>query len=143
MRPDAVGAWTFAVEAFSDPYLTWHDAVTKKIGAGQGLQDLGNDLAEGAALLEQAATGCRRPSGRRVRRRRRPCADATIPLFARISPALDLDRAAVAVSGARARDHGPRSCRSGVDRQRALFSAWYEFFPRSEGAVVDDARQAR
>ena len=21
-----------------------------------------------------------------------------------------------------------------VDRQRALFSAWYEFFPRSEGA---------
>src|SRR5256885_2339092 len=23
-----------------------------------------------------------------------------------------------------------------VDRKRALFSAWYEFFPRSEGAVV-------
>jgi starch synthase (maltosyl-transferring) len=26
-----------------------------------------------------------------------------------------------------------------VERPRALFSAWYEFFPRSEGAVVDAA----
>src|SRR5262245_26499506 len=30
IQPDAVGRWTFAVEAFSDPYLTWRDAVTKK-----------------------------------------------------------------------------------------------------------------
>src|SRR5262249_55233234 len=28
-----------------------------------------------------------------------------------------------------------------VDRERALFSAWYEFFPRSEGAAVDKARK--
>ena len=26
-----------------------------------------------------------------------------------------------------------------VDRERALFSSWYEFFPRSEGAYVDEA----
>ena len=25
-----------------------------------------------------------------------------------------------------------------ADRQRALFSSWYEFFPRSEGAYVDE-----
>ena len=31
IRPDAVGLWTFTVEAWSDPYLTWYDAVTKKI----------------------------------------------------------------------------------------------------------------
>jgi starch synthase (maltosyl-transferring) len=31
-----------------------------------------------------------------------------------------------------------------VDRPRALFSAWYEFFPRSEGAVTDaDGRPVR
>ena len=29
--PDAVGAWEFAIESFSDPYLTWHHAVTAKV----------------------------------------------------------------------------------------------------------------
>ncbi|MEK8106842.1 maltotransferase domain-containing protein [Micromonospora sp. M12] len=36
IAPDAVGEWTFSVEAFQDPYLTWQNAVTKKIAAGQG-----------------------------------------------------------------------------------------------------------
>ena len=36
IRPDAVGDWTFTVEAFADPYLTWRRAVTEKIEAGQG-----------------------------------------------------------------------------------------------------------
>ena len=90
VRPDAVGAWTFAVEAFSDPYLTWHDAVTKKIGAGQGLQELGNDLAEGAALLNQAATGVPAQERPRVTGAAQALTDTSIPLFARISPALGL-----------------------------------------------------
>jgi starch synthase (maltosyl-transferring) len=30
-----------------------------------------------------------------------------------------------------------------VDRRRALFSSWYEFFPRSEGAHVDDDGRVR
>ena len=55
IKPDAVGRWTFTVEAFDDPYQTWRNAVTKKIGAGQGLEDLANDLAEGAELLDLAA----------------------------------------------------------------------------------------
>ena len=55
IEPDAVGLWTFTVEAFGDPYLTWRHAVTRKIDAGQGEADLPNDLAEGAAVLEQAA----------------------------------------------------------------------------------------
>src|SRR5262245_48797389 len=29
IRPDAVGMWTFTVEAFDDPYLTWRNAVVK------------------------------------------------------------------------------------------------------------------
>jgi starch synthase (maltosyl-transferring) len=137
VRPDAVGAWTFAVEAFSDPYLTWHDAVTKKVGAGQGLQDLGNDLAEGAALLNQAATGVPAAERGRVTGAAQALADATIPLFARISPALGLTDVLWRYP---VRQHVTRSRELPIwcDRQRALFSAWYEFFPRSEGAVVDE-----
>ncbi len=54
IAPDAVGSWTFSVEAFQDPYLTWQNAVTKKIAAGQGPEDLANDLAEGARVLAAA-----------------------------------------------------------------------------------------
>src|SRR5262249_13872980 len=52
IRPDATGRWTFRVEAFADPYLTWRDAVEKKIAAGQGAADLANDLDEGALVMD-------------------------------------------------------------------------------------------
>ncbi len=63
--PDAVGEWKFTVEAFSDPYLTWHNAVTKKIAAGQGPAELANDLAEGVRVLSAATKLV--PKGERAR----------------------------------------------------------------------------
>ncbi|GAA3452639.1 alpha-1,4-glucan--maltose-1-phosphate maltosyltransferase [Dactylosporangium matsuzakiense] len=137
MRPDAVGAWRFAVEAFSDPYLTWHSAVSKKIAAGQGLEDLANDLVEGAELLRAAAEDMPAQERGRVIGAAGALADADIPLFARVSPALGLTdvlwRHPLRQQVTRS-DELPLWC----DRERALFSAWYEFFPRSEGAVVDE-----
>ncbi|WP_433076390.1 maltotransferase domain-containing protein [Dactylosporangium sp. CA-052675] len=137
IRPDAVGAWHFAVEAFSDPYLTWHSAVSKKIAAGQGLEDLANDLAEGAALLREAAADMPAEERGRVLGAAGALDDADIPLFARVSPALGLTdvlwRHPLRQQVTRG-DALPLWC----DRERALFSAWYEFFPRSEGAVVDE-----
>ncbi len=135
IRPDAVGRWAFAVEAWGDPYLTWHDAVTKKISAGQGLADLDNDLVEGADLLEHAATLVPPKSLADVEAAVTALRDTDLPLFERVSPALDLAdllwrypvREMVTSSA---------SYPLWVDRERALFSAWYEFFPRSEGAVV-------
>jgi starch synthase (maltosyl-transferring) len=138
MRPDAVGAWTFAVEAFSDPYLTWHNAVSKKIAAGQGLEDLANDLVEGATLLQEAAQGVPDERERqRVLGAAGALADASIPLFARVSPALGVTDVLWRHPLRQQVTRGealPLWC----DRERALFSAWYEFFPRSEGAVVDE-----
>src|SRR5690349_10292574 len=137
IRPDAVGLWTFRVEAFGDPYLTWRDAVTKKIAAGQGLEDLANDLREGAAILKKAGPLVPSAVRQRVTGAAAALVDAKIPLFARLSPALDLQdlmwehpvREYVASS---------EPLKIWTDRKRALFSAWYEFFPRSEGAVLGD-----
>jgi starch synthase (maltosyl-transferring) len=136
IKPDRVGRWTFTVEAFDDPYGTWRDAVTKKIGAGQGLEDLANDIAEGAELLDLAAKIVPTGAEERVRAAAAALRDESMPLFARVSPALDLEQLLW--------DHPVRqlvtTTRSyviWVDRQRALFSSWYEFFPRSEGAEVD------
>jgi starch synthase (maltosyl-transferring) len=91
IKPSAVGRWTFTVEAFDDPYGTWHNAVTKKIGAGQGLEDLANDLAEGADLLDLAIKIVPNADEERVRSAAAALRDDRLPLFERVSPALDLE----------------------------------------------------
>jgi starch synthase (maltosyl-transferring) len=133
VRPDAVGRWSFTVEAFDDPYLTWRDAVEKKIAAGQGVEDLANDLAEGAAVLERAEVpAANQPA---VGAAAVALRDDTRPLFERVSAALDLADVLWQYP-VREMVTSTTSYPVWVDRQRALFSAWYEFFPRSEGAVV-------
>jgi starch synthase (maltosyl-transferring) len=135
IKPDAVGRWTFTIEAFADPYQTWRNAVVKKIGAGQGLEDLANDIAEGADVLDLATKIVPEQDQDRVREAAAALRDDQRTLFARVAPALDLEELLW--------DHPvrhlvttTRSYAIWVDRQRALFSAWYELFPRSEGAEV-------
>ncbi len=135
ITPDATGSWSFAVEAFHDPYLTWRDAVTKKLDAGQGLEDLAADLVEGQQILEAALATAPSPAHTRLKNAAAGLADSQIPLFARISPALAV---ADLLWEHPVRELVTRSTEYPiwVDRQRALFSAWYEFFPRSEGVPV-------
>jgi starch synthase (maltosyl-transferring) len=136
IRPDAAGEWSFTVEAFRDPYLQWRDAVEKKVAAGQGAEDLANDLAEGALLLDRAVEAVPQKARARVRAAAAGLRDQRRPLPGRLAGALDLAdllweypvRELVTAAD-------PYHLR--VDRPRALFSAWYEFFPRSEGAEVD------
>jgi starch synthase (maltosyl-transferring) len=135
IRPDTVGRWTFTVEAFDDPYLTWRDAVVKKIGAGQGLEDLANDIAEGAEALDLAAKIVPEADQDRVRDAAAALRDDQRPLFNRVSPALELQEL-LWDNPVRQYVTTTRSYALWVDRKRALFSAWYEFFPRSEGAEV-------
>ena len=135
IRPDAVGRWTFAIEAFRDPYRQWRDAVDKKVGAG--VPDLANDLAEGALILDRAVGLVPERSRNWVRAAATALRDGGRPLPARLSGARELSdllwrhpvRELVTRTPARA---------LWVDRPRARFSAWYEMFPRSEGAIVDD-----
>ncbi|HKT04283.1 MAG TPA: maltotransferase domain-containing protein [Rugosimonospora sp.] len=139
IQPDAMGSWTFRVEAFADPYLTWRDAVEKKIAAGQEAADLANDLAEGAAVLDKAAATVPKDYRAWVRSAAAALRDSARPLFARVSSAFDL---ADVLWRYPVREHvsSTESYALWVDRQRALFSAWYEFFPRSEGSVWEDGK---
>jgi starch synthase (maltosyl-transferring) len=52
---DRTGLWSFSIEAWSDPMSTWRHAVTAKIDAGQGSEDLANDLETGARLFDRIA----------------------------------------------------------------------------------------
>ncbi|MEU8331294.1 maltotransferase domain-containing protein [Micromonospora sp. NPDC048839] len=134
IAPDTVGSWAFAVEAFQDPYLTWQNAVTKKIAAGQGPEDLANDLAEGARVLAAARDLVPTAERPRVADALTALVETDLPLPQRVGPALALADLLW--------EHPVRELvTSGdtysiwVDRKRALYSAWYEFFPRSEGAA--------
>ncbi|MGH3936903.1 MAG: alpha-1,4-glucan--maltose-1-phosphate maltosyltransferase [Pseudonocardiaceae bacterium] len=133
--PDQVGFWTFRIDAWADPWATWRYAIEVKIDAGQSASELENDLQAGARLLDRAA----RRSGKGANRPVLAAAaaalrDAGQPLDERVSPALATPVAQILADDpirdlvARGGTH-----RVWVDRQRALFSAWYEFFPRSTG----------
>ena len=134
MRPDTEGMWGFTIEAWSDPYGTWTHRAEVKIPAGV---DVELEFEEGALVLSRAAEGM--PASTRE------------PLLAAIAALRNTDlpeeARLAAGTGRKVRDalarHPLRDLvtASGpwplfVDRRRALFGAWYEFFPRSEGATA-------
>jgi starch synthase (maltosyl-transferring) len=135
------GLWNFVVEAWTDELATWLDATRKKLDAGR---DIALELEEGAQILERAAV--RLPAQRRgplldaAAGLRGGPADPSAPLVtdpaSRLAAATDPAVAELLESNPPA--ERTRSKRLGiwVDRPKALFSAWYEFFPRSEGATA-------
>ncbi|MGY1681226.1 alpha-1,4-glucan--maltose-1-phosphate maltosyltransferase [Geodermatophilus sp. SYSU D01176] len=136
--PDREGRWTYRVEAWSDPLATWHHAVEVKMAAGQGAEELANDLEEGARLLDRVAAEADGEWQQRVAAAAAALRDTSRELPARVAPALaeTLQR--------HLHDHPVRELVTPgpeyevwVDRPRALFGSWYEFFPRSTGPVVD------
>jgi starch synthase (maltosyl-transferring) len=146
---DAEGAASFVVEVWGDPFSTWHHAVTVKIDAGQGSEDLANDLETGARLFEQLARLLPRPEKPRAVAAAQALRDTTLDLAHRVAPALD-GYLQTLVHAYPVRESVTRSPRYPVfvDRRRALYGSWYEFFPRSIGAElagdpVAPARPAR
>ncbi|MFJ9178439.1 alpha-1,4-glucan--maltose-1-phosphate maltosyltransferase [Streptomyces sp. NPDC102360] len=134
VTPDATGRWTYRVEAWGDPVATWRHTAKIKIPAGIDTELV---MEEGALLHERAAKGAPAPLREAVARAAAALRDTTLPAPTRLAAALAPD-----VQRALAR-HPLRELvtRSGklpllVERERALFGSWYEFFPRSEGAVV-------
>ncbi len=135
---DRTGGWTYAIEAWSDPWTTWvHDA-TIKIGAGVDVELM---LEEGARLLERAASdaGHDREGRETLTRAAAVMRDTRRDVEHRLtaatgSPVADLMR------DTPLRDFVTSSPTYDwlVERETALSGAWYELFPRSEGAHLDE-----
>ncbi|MCW2820385.1 MAG: glgE1, partial [Marmoricola sp.] len=140
------GAWTFEIQAWSDPIDTWlHDAGIK-IRAGVDVELM---FTEGVLLLQRVAKGVTAASSTPVGVKAdravlkdaiKALGDTARPVEARLAAA-ESDAIAQVFAAHPLRDlltvEGPYPFF--VDRERALFSSWYEFFPRSEGALVDPA----
>jgi starch synthase (maltosyl-transferring) len=126
------GTWSLTIEAWADEIATWRRDTWKKLDAGR---DVTLELEEGALLFERAAEGVPAPQR---------------PLLAGVAAGLRNAAADPAERLAAASDtavtdllerHPLRDVTSSeplavwVDRPRALYGSWYEFFPRSEGAT--------
>ncbi|PRY62861.1 starch synthase (maltosyl-transferring) [Knoellia remsis] len=135
---DRTGLWTFRVEGWSDPYGTWEHDATVKIQAGV---DTDLMLAEGALFLERAAeTENRTPEGAALLRQgAATLRDESRPAQVRLS-AVTHGPVHDELTTTPVRDLVSPSAAYPllVERELALAGAWYEFFPRSEGATYDE-----
>ncbi|MFC8923950.1 alpha-1,4-glucan--maltose-1-phosphate maltosyltransferase [Cellulosimicrobium sp. NPDC057127] len=135
LHPDTTGDWALRVEAWSDPYGTWAHDATVKIEAGV---DVDLMLAEGVRLFERVLADdvAREPADARVLADAAAAlADAARPAPARLAAATSPE-VRTALGRGPLRDHVTASATYPlrVDRPLALAGAWYEMFPRSEGA---------
>ncbi|MCX4988337.1 MULTISPECIES: alpha-1,4-glucan--maltose-1-phosphate maltosyltransferase [unclassified Streptomyces] len=134
------GRWTYTVEAWGDPIATWRHHAGIKIPAGMDTELV---LEEGALLYERAVAAL--PKGQRSKRLRDTVLgavdalrDTGRPVASRLAAALTPE-----VDEVLAR-HPLRDLVTSseplpllVERERALYGAWYEFFPRSESGQLD------
>jgi starch synthase (maltosyl-transferring) len=139
--PTSQGRWSFVVESWGDPLATWWHAVEVKLEAGQGVEDLANDLESGARLLDRAIRCVPRERRAEVLRAVAALRDVTRDLAHRAGPALERDLKEL-LRAYPVRQMITRSRRHDiwVDRERALYGAWYEIFPRSTGGVDERGR---
>ncbi|PPL16200.1 alpha-1,4-glucan--maltose-1-phosphate maltosyltransferase [Microterricola pindariensis] len=132
---DAPGAWNYAVRAYADDYATWRHNAAVKIAAGVDEELM---LAAGAALLERAAAEPGRAASdlELLQSAAADLLDTGVNVDVRLERGASGPVAALLTAqppaGLESRTE-PRTVR--VERERAGVGSWYEFFPRSEGAL--------
>ena len=129
---DAQGLWRYRFEAFADDYATWAHAASVKIAAGVDVPVM---AALGRDLLAAAAADKNRPATERSSLARSAAVLEDADAVTALGVAMDADLAAVfrARPAASLSAHTPELTLV-VERAAAGVGAWYEFFPRSEGA---------
>ena len=128
-RVDDAGAWAFRIRAWSDDWASWLHTASIKLAAGQ---DVELTLAQGAELLRRRARLklFRETADAMVNANDEPEDRFALARSKRLTAAIDADPIRSLVT-----ESEPVTLR--VERERAGVSAWYEFFPRSEGAKRD------
>lgn len=134
-----LGEWTVSIEGWEDAYVSWlHDARIKV----RVMDDVDNALNSGAELLARWAetpdTGLTARDRKTLEKAAETMADQTLSAEDRLAAGDNPTIAAL---------HETHPLRDGispsqpqrfkVERPKSSFAAWYQFFPRSEGATID------
>ena len=130
----ARGEFKYAIEAFDDPFATWEHDSEIKIAADIDAElccTIGKLIFEEKLSEDPAAKKLLAPAIKSL-------TDTSLAPANRFSQATTPEiRAYFAASPLRRLVSLSELIPVRADRDRALVGAWYEFFPRSEGAVVD------
>lgn len=127
--PDAMGRYEYTIEGWVDHFYTWQKGLKKKFEANQ---DVTVELQIGAQLMEAAAENAKPGQQKRLRKwaeqLRTSQSHAEDVGFATGQDVSELMDACCEKENVTTYD---KVLQLDVERQKALFSAWYEFFPRS------------
>jgi len=120
----------YTVEAWTDTFRSWQSEFVKKFEGG--ISDLRSEALEGSAIVESAAKRARdRADVGRLREFSEQISTAASSEIYAIAQSPELEvLMATYPDRSDATQYVPAP-RVVVDRQAALFGAWYEFFPRS------------
>lgn len=130
-RVEKTGEYIYSLKGWVDPFRTWQQNLSKKAAAGL---DIRVELKIGAALIKETALRAEDADRKTLESRARLLKTSKNPQDAAAS-ALNSEWNALM-------DKYPpekgvsvyeRELTVSVERNRALFSSWYEFFPRSFG----------
>jgi starch synthase (maltosyl-transferring) len=130
-----IGRYVYSVAGAIDKFGTWRSDLVKRIAAGQ---DIAVELLHGAAILEHVAGLASGVDAARLtawadvlKTGNTEVASQTLALS---DPVLEVVRKYPDIANETFYD---RDLVIVVDREKARFSSWYEFFPRSQGPSVD------
>lgn len=132
ITPSIVGDWQYYIEAWHHPIATWMQTAKIKIPLELDIELV---FEEGARFFEELVTSQSGAAKKLIEKLIKKLRDDTTPAQSRLSSAFDPE-IEVLVTKSPLRHFVTRSLSMPVqvDRERALVGAWYEFFPRSEGA---------
>jgi starch synthase (maltosyl-transferring) len=131
--PTTLGAHEFVIEAWTDRYATWRHKAEVKLQAGQ---EIDVELEEGALLCERRASQLRGDDATILQNLATILRDAKLEPPERLAPALADPVAELMWGPLDPHDVSwSQSLPLWVDRERALYGAWYEVFPRSVGGL--------
>ncbi len=132
----AIGTWEYTVSAWVDPFLSWRSDFARRVDA----DDVRIAALAGAVLIEQAAQRTRQSGDGEMLRAWGVALAATAN---RGGDTAQLQRIGLDEARGEITQHFPDLTHSlthsrvlavTVERLRARFSSWYEFFPRSASA---------
>jgi starch synthase (maltosyl-transferring) len=129
-RLDRLGFWRYTIEAWTDHFESWREELEKKREAGQNIE---LELVEGRGLVEAVLTRASPRDAERLGKTLREFDDADIARRVGLMLGAELrelmERCPFRADAVRY----PRELEVIVERKAALFAAWYEMFPRSQG----------
>ncbi len=130
-RVPALGRHRYTLEAWVDPFLTWRLDLKKRVDRA----DIAVALLIGADMVAAAGARAAGEDARTLRRYNVALLNSDVDLAIRRQTALDdaLEQLVLQYAEPRFVTRYQRELIVLVDRERARFGAWYEFFPRSCG----------